>query len=132
MLWLAASPPRTSSERRWTALALEEVEVRKERDRTYHKCGPFPLAPDQTYKHKGWISWGDWLGTGNMKLGSKPWRRFDSAREHVLTLKSRSPEEWRQYSKSAAFPDDIPVAPHIVYKRKGWNGWTNWLGSREE
>jgi len=26
-------------------------------------------------------------------------------------------------------PDDIPVAPHIIYSDKGWAGWGDWLGT---
>lgn len=30
------------------------------------KTGNLPAFPDCVYKGKGWISWGDWLGTGNV------------------------------------------------------------------
>ena len=28
-----------------------------------------PTSPNHAYKEKGWISWGDWLGTRNNKGG---------------------------------------------------------------
>jgi superfamily II DNA or RNA helicase len=37
--------------------------------RSGKKPDDIPAAPDQVYKHKGWISWGDWLGTGTVEQG---------------------------------------------------------------
>jgi hypothetical protein len=35
------------------------------------KPADIPSSPDVTYKDNGWISWGDWLGTGNVSSRSK-------------------------------------------------------------
>jgi hypothetical protein len=38
--------------------------------RIYYKSGKkpndIPIKPDKSYQDKGWISWGDWLGTGTL------------------------------------------------------------------
>ena len=42
-------------------------------------------------------------------------------------LKSRT--DWRVYSKSGERPSDIPSAPERTYKRSGWKGYGDWLGT---
>ena len=87
-----------------------------------------PSAPSKAYKDSGWVSWGDWLGTGNVR--SKEWRPFEKARTFVQSLDLKGQAEWREYSKSGNRPDDIPSTPHKVYKDQGWVSWGDWLGSR--
>ena len=38
-------------------------------------------------------------------------------------------EEWGEYCKSGKKPDDIPSAPHLTYKNKGWTNWGDFLGT---
>ncbi len=51
-----------------------------------------PLAPAHGYKEKGWVSWGDWLGTGRTRF----WRDFKDARDFVHGLKLPSVQSWRK------------------------------------
>jgi len=55
------------------------------------------------------------------------YRSFKSARAFVRSLGLKSVDEWRDYMKSVARPEDIPVAPHHVYATDGWAGWDDWL-----
>ena len=55
------------------------------------------------------------------------YRSFKSARAFVRSLGLKSVDEWRDYMKSVAKPEDIPVAPHHVYATDGWAGWDDWL-----
>lgn len=41
----------------------------------------------------------------------------------------KSVEDWRRFTKTAAFPADIPVAPERVYRDRGWQGVGDWLGT---
>ena len=88
-----------------------------------------PTAPSQTYKNDGWISWGDWLGTGRIAHNLREHRSFVDAREFVHSLKLNSSSEWWQYCKSGKKPEDIPIAPSQLYSNKGWISWGDWLGT---
>jgi superfamily II DNA or RNA helicase len=85
-----------------------------------------PAWPDGVYKNKGWVNWADWLGTKNKKGGN---RAFKDARAFAHSLKIRTREEWGKWSKSNDRPSDIPANPAGVYKRNGWAGWGDWLGT---
>ena len=92
-----------------------------------NKPDDIPSAPDVVYADSGWISWGDWLGIGNVL--SKSWRQFGEARTFVHGLKLKSTTEYRAYCKSGNKPDDIPTHPHIIYADSGWISWYDWLGN---
>ena len=88
-----------------------------------------PLAPQLFYKDKGWVSWGDWLGTGTVAPYLIQFRNFHDARKFVRSLKLKNGDEWRVFSKSEKFPSDIPANPLTVYKNEGWKGMGDWLGT---
>jgi hypothetical protein len=79
-----------------------------------------PLAPDQSYKNKGFISMRNWVGN--------EWRDFKEAREFIISLNLKGQKEWFEYCKSGNKPDDIPSFPRTVYKND-FKGLGNWLGS---
>ena len=88
------------------------------------KPDDIPVAPNRVYKGKGWVSWGDWLGTGNVAPKDREWRPFEEAREFVRSLGLKGESEWRKYSKGempekGIRPKDIPTHPHIIYKYQG-------------
>jgi len=91
-----------------------------------------PTAPDKTYEHSGWISWGDWLGTGSVSLQNKQFRSFEEARKFVRSLKLKNHSEWIRYCKSGEKPEDIPVNPNIAYKNDGWISQGDWLGTNKK
>ena len=94
-----------------------------------NKPNDIPTSPDRIYKNSGWKSWGDWLGTGLIYKGYIEYLSFDIAREYVRKLKLRNEHDWRHYTKSVRKPDNIPSGPHIVYKKQGWKGYGDWLGT---
>jgi hypothetical protein len=87
-----------------------------------------PASPSHFYKGKGWIGWGDWLGTGNIAPRNKKFRPFAETRKYVARLGFKNSREWREYSKSSKRPKDIPASPESFYKGKGWIDWDYWLG----
>jgi hypothetical protein len=92
-----------------------------------------PRNPNITYKNKGWVSTGDWLGTGTVATRSRRYRPFEEARAFVHRLRLRSTREWRQYCKGELRekgkpPQDIPACPDRTYK-KDWLGMGDWLGT---
>ena len=98
-----------------------------------------PTAPDYYYKDKGWIDYGDWLGTGRKRKGNSndedtTWLTYEKARDFVHTLKLKGEKEWRKYIKGefkhlSKKPANIPNSPYFVYKNNGWIGINDWLGN---
>jgi hypothetical protein len=88
-----------------------------------------PRTPLKVYREQ-WVSWGDWLGTGNVHR--REWRPFAEAREFVRSLRLKSRTEWAEYAKGdmpglPPKPDDVPAAPHSAY-RDEWVSMGDWLG----
>ena len=88
-----------------------------------------PRAPQHVYKNKGWVSMGDWLGTGTVAPHLRKFRSFNQARKFARGLGLKSEKYWRLFSKSPGMPNDIPVTPNQVYRDKGWRGMGDWLGT---
>ncbi|MES2204777.1 MAG: DEAD/DEAH box helicase family protein [Pseudomonadota bacterium] len=88
-----------------------------------------PEYPDDIYKNKGWISWGDWLGNGNVANFNKKFRPFEEAREFARSLRLENRNAWEAYSKSGNLPADIPASPRGFYIDQGWISWGDWLGN---
>ena len=98
------------------------------------KPADIPVAPDNAYKAKGWISFGDWLGTWSVASTKRIFKPFKKAREFVHKLQFKSSLEWRRYAtgrniKLGPLPEDIPSNPNFTYRSKGWVSWGDWLGT---
>jgi len=91
-----------------------------------------PSSPYKTYKNKGWISWGDFLGTGRIANQNRVYLEFEEAREYARGLGLKSSVEWFKKSKDGLIPNNIPKNPRRKYKDKGWKGYKDWLGTDEE
>ena len=94
-----------------------------------NKPDDIPSAPSQTYKNKGWISWGDWLGNGAIAPQNRVYKLFTEAKSFVHALKLKNGKEWKAYCKSGNKPDDLPATPHQVYESSGWVSMGDWLGT---
>ncbi|MDR1195186.1 MAG: hypothetical protein LBL00_01775, partial [Endomicrobium sp.] len=73
-----------------------------------------PYNPDRIYKHSGWKSYADWLGTSKVRPEFE-YRDFKSARAFARKLRLEGARDWNDYCKSGKKPDDIPFAPYAVY-----------------
>ena len=92
-----------------------------------------PQAPDQVYKKRGWISWGNFLGTGNVSSALCKIRPFEEARAFARQLKLKNGYQWSDYCKGEMLelppkPLDIPADPNHSYHSE-WQGMGNWLGT---
>jgi hypothetical protein len=89
-----------------------------------------PGDPRRTYLNKGWISWGDFLGTGRIasRLQSKTYRSFKKARSYIQKFKLTKEEEYRKLHNKKKLPKDMPLWPGHNYKNKGWKGYRDFLG----
>jgi superfamily II DNA or RNA helicase len=91
-----------------------------------------PKYPNQTYKNDGWISWGDFLGTGRIADHLKIYRSFQDAKAFIQTFNLKDTDDWKKLCLSGNLPKDIPKSPHIVYKENGWSGMYDWIGRKEK
>ena len=93
------------------------------------KPDDIPANPNTSYKNKGWVNWGDWLGTGRIANYNKVYRDFEDARHFTHTLQLKAGSDWKLYCKSGKKPNDIPATPNTSYKNKGWVSIGDWLGT---
>jgi hypothetical protein len=93
-----------------------------------------PSNPNRTYSDQGWVSMGDWLGTGTIAARLRKYRSFQSARTFARKLKLKNQTEWAAFCKGempqlGRLPEDIPVAAWQAYADKGWSSMGDWLGT---
>lgn len=93
-----------------------------------------PADPRYYYADKGWVGYGDWLGTGRDATWQRRFRSFGEARAFAQNLGLRNSAEWRDFCKGCLpekglLPSDIPGTPARTYAGKGWVGMGDWLGT---
>jgi hypothetical protein len=88
-----------------------------------------PSRPDKTYAGKGWVNWGDFLGTNTVATFNRAFRSFAAARAYVRKLGLRNRHEWQTWCAGGNRPADIPTRPHVKYAGKGWVSWGDFLGT---
>ena len=107
----------------------------KDEDEWYSYCKSgkkppeIPTAVRSTYEDKGWKSMGDWLGTAKVATFDRKYRSFEEARKYAHSLKLINEEQWRELARSGKLPHDIPAGPARVYKKNGWKGIGDFLGT---
>ena len=87
-----------------------------------------PKDPRTVYKNNGWISLGDWLGTGRVADHLKNYLSFEEARDYVRKLNLKNSNEWKNYVKINNV-QNIPKRADGTYEYEGWSGWKNFLGT---
>ena len=93
------------------------------------KPNDIPINPNNTYKDKGWVNIGDWLGTFTIAPKFKIYRDFNKAKEFVKSLKLKKQKDWLAYCNSGKKPEDIPSNPQNTYRNTGWINLGDWLGT---
>lgn len=93
-----------------------------------------PATPNTAYENKGWVSWGDWLGTDTIAVYNRTYLPFAEAREFVRALKLRRQQDWIEYCQGKLAghgkkPENIPSTPGKLYADQGWRGYGDWLGT---
>ncbi|MDO9231630.1 MAG: integrase repeat-containing protein [bacterium] len=95
----------------------------------YKKALGLPRNPNTVYKDKGWIDWGDFLGTGREMRTIKKILSFEEAQKKVREIGLKSYDDYKLRYKEFA---GLPSAPNNAYRDKGWKNWTNFLGMEQE
>ena len=88
-----------------------------------------PANPARTYQDKGWIDYGDWLGTDYIANGRRKYLPFAEARAYVHQLKIKNERQWRVWTQTPERPENITTVPSSTYKNEGWKNWPDWLGN---
>lgn len=92
-----------------------------------------PRDPASSYAGKGWINFGDWLGTGRQSNRYRKFRSFEEARKFVRRIGLKSYGDWKKYCSAKSngvrvLPQDIPTHPDRAYADVGWIGVEDWIG----
>jgi superfamily II DNA or RNA helicase len=95
--------------------------------KTADRPSDIPATPSRVYK-KQWQGWGDFLGTKRIANQKRLFLPFDEAREYARSLGLKEKNDWLEWAKSDARPNNIPAYPNETYEKKGWCGWGDWLG----
>jgi superfamily II DNA or RNA helicase len=110
-------------------LGLKSTKEWRSYSKSINKPIDIPSVPEKTYRGKGWISMGDWLGTNYVSVNLRNYLSFTKARKYVRELKLKSQKEWMNYCKSGDLPHNIPSKPARVFKGMGWISMGDWLGT---
>ena len=87
-----------------------------------------PYNPLREYKNSGWVSMGDFLGTGNISNSSREYLPFDKAYKLVSKLNFKNYEAYRKYVRDNNL-DDLPIDLYKAYKDSPkWKGVKSFLG----
>ena len=86
-----------------------------------------PPKPYKTYKNSGWVSWGDFLGTGILSSNQIKYINYDDAKKLLSSKKISSLTDYRKIIKKE-FQNQIPINPSKNYKNKEWKGWQDFIG----
>ena len=113
-------------------LKLESVSEWRAYFKKNIKPDDISLSPHNTYKNRGWISWGDWLGNKRIADGTQNWVSYKKAKEFIKKNNIRSKTEWNDFKKHHKLPVNIPRNPYGVYNRKNvWIDWKDFFGKKE-
>lgn len=73
------------------------------------------------------------------RVSNATWRGtlFATAAQDVVLSYARSllfcnQEQWHKWARTKARPATIPTWPDVVFKDKGWKGWSHWLSGDPE
>jgi very-short-patch-repair endonuclease len=88
------------------------------------KPNNIPYNPSIVYKEY-WISWGDFLSTGNISNSEKKFSNYDECKKIVIEKKFKSINDFIKWSDR---PDNIPSRPENIFENNGWISWSDFLG----
>ena len=100
------------------------ISSKREYNRWQKGQSDMPSNPDQFYPK--WKSWGDFLGTGNVKGRRRGnFLPFEEAMLKAQAAGVSSRAEYKEWQKGQS---DMPSNPHRIYEGE-WQGWGHFLGT---
>jgi hypothetical protein len=88
-----------------------------------------PRNPREVFLKKGWISWGDFLGTGKIWDNNVNYLNYNDSKKIIKTLNINTGLEYKNFAKNDLIPKNIPNRPERYYKKRGWVSWGDFLGT---
>lgn len=88
-----------------------------------------PSNPSSTYKNEGWISYGDWIGTGSVASIYTDFYSYEEAEKEVHSLGIKNQNEYHNLKTNGSLSQKLPYTPERTYKNNGWESWSKWLGT---
>jgi superfamily II DNA or RNA helicase len=88
-----------------------------------------PSTPQNTYAENGWVSFGDWLGTGSVSVALRDYPPYEDVRGIVRTFNLKTAAQWKKFCRAGLKPLNIPSMPERTYEGSGWVGYGDWLGT---
>ena len=110
--WRVNNIPEIDSEKKW---------------REYFKLNNhlnIPKRPDFVFKNNGWVSWGNFFNTKNIK-SNKHAISYNDLKKIAHKNKFDNIRNWYVYART----NNLPVNPQLTYKNNGWISWDDFLGS---
>jgi superfamily II DNA or RNA helicase len=94
-----------------------------------HPIKEIHSSPESYFKDI-WKEKGGWSGYLGKEISPQEKAKhrlpFNEAKEFVWSLKLRTGDEWKEYTKSTNFPIFLPSAPQITYPE--WKSIEDWIG----
>ena len=87
-----------------------------------------PKYSRQKYLNNGWVSWGDFLGTGRICDNYVDYFSYDEAKKIIKKFSIKKVVDYKNMAKNGEIPKKIPNRPERYYKNRGWCGWSDFLG----
>jgi superfamily II DNA or RNA helicase len=84
-----------------------------------------PITPERSYKEQGWNDWGTFLGNDK----NRTYLSYGEAKKWAMESDIVSAKQWKIVKKKNLLPKGIPGHPQSIYKNKGWQSWSLFLGT---
>ena len=88
-----------------------------------------PSNLNMFYKNNGWISFGDFFGTGNINNKDRKYLSYEECKEYAKKMDIKSSIKWKKYCRENKKIGNIPSEPSRKYKNNGWKCWGDFLGT---
>jgi hypothetical protein len=88
-----------------------------------------PSNPREVYLNKGWVSWGDFLGTNRIWDNLVSYILYEESKKIIKSLQIKTCVEYKEFAKGGKIPKNIPNRPERYYKNRGWVSWGDFLGT---
>ncbi len=108
-----------------TSLKLSNIIMFKEFMKNSNIKIKIPLKPNRFYKDRGWVSWGDFLGTNFIANQFRVFYSYDEFKVKIKELNINTYTNYKKYILLNKGDSKLPTNPNTVYKNKGWVSWQN-------
>lgn len=88
-----------------------------------------PSNPREVYLKKGWISWGDFLGTNYVWDNLVNYVSYEESKKIIKHYSISTGNEYKKMAKENKIPKNVPNRPERYYKERGWVSWGDFLGT---